>query len=65
MPTTWKNKMIEQGFNYTGATVKEILCDYSRKLEAQGGTKIHLQLPRNLTRKALRNANGKTPTPVS
>ena len=24
MPTTWKNKMVEQGFNYAGSTIKEI-----------------------------------------
>ena len=24
MPTTWKNKMIEQGFNYADSTVKDI-----------------------------------------
>ena len=24
MPTTWENKMIEQGFNYTDSTVKEM-----------------------------------------
>ena len=23
MPATWKNKMIEQGFNYTDSTVKK------------------------------------------
>ena len=24
MPTTWKNKMIEQGFNYADSTIKEM-----------------------------------------
>ena len=24
MPTTWKNKMIEQGFNYADTTIKEM-----------------------------------------
>ena len=29
MPTTWKNKMIEQGFNYANSTTKEMtdLCE--------------------------------------
>ena len=33
MPTTWKNKMIEQGFNYADYTVKEMTDFYENRVE--------------------------------
>ena len=33
MPTTWKNKMIEQGFNYTDYTVKEMTDFFEIRIE--------------------------------
>ena len=42
MPTTWKNKMIEQGFNHAASTIKEI-CDFFEtrveNLESKGEKK--------------------------
>ena len=33
MPTTWKNKMIEQGFNYADSTIKEMTDFFETKVE--------------------------------
>ena len=33
MQTTWKNKMIEQGFNYADSTIKEMTDFYETRLE--------------------------------
>ena len=33
MPTTWKIKMVEQGFNYTGSTVKEMVDFFETRVE--------------------------------
>ena len=33
MQTTWKNKMIEQGFNYTDSTIKEISDFFETRVE--------------------------------
>ena len=33
MPTIWKNKMIEQGFNYTYSTVKEMNDFFETRIE--------------------------------
>ena len=55
MLTTWKHKMIEQGFNYADSTIKEI-TDFFETRNLQ-------QLPRN-QRNPSRIEKGKTPTPV-
>ena len=33
MPTTWKNKMIEQGFNYADSTIKEMTDFFETRVE--------------------------------
>ena len=33
MPTTWKNKMIEQGFNYKNSTVKQMTEFFETRIE--------------------------------
>ena len=33
MPNTWKNKMIEQGFNYTDSTIKEMTDFFETRVE--------------------------------
>ena len=33
MPTTWKNKMIEHGFNYADSTVKEMTNFFEIRVE--------------------------------
>ena len=33
MPTTWKNKMIEQGFNYAESTIKEMSDFFETRVE--------------------------------
>ena len=33
MPTTWKNKIIEQGFNYANSTVKEMTDFFETRVE--------------------------------
>ena len=33
MPTTWKNKMIEQGFNYADSTIKEMSDFFETEVE--------------------------------
>ena len=33
MPTTWKNKMIEQGFNYADSTIKEMTDLFETRVE--------------------------------
>ena len=33
MPTTWKNKMIEQGFNYSDSTIKEMTNLFETRVE--------------------------------
>ena len=32
MPTTWKNKMIKQGFNYADSTVKEVAYFFENRV---------------------------------
>ena len=57
MPITWKNKMIEQGFNYADSTVKEMTDFFETRvenLEPKEDKKNLQQLPRKpktLTRK--------------
>ena len=69
MTTTWKNKMIEQGFNYADSTIKEMSDFFEtrvKNLGAQGRKENLQQLPRNpRTRKQPRSANEQTSTPVS
>ena len=33
MPATWKNKMIEQGFNYAASTIKEMTDFFETNVE--------------------------------
>ena len=33
MPTTWEKKMIEQGFNYTDSTIKEMTGFFETTVE--------------------------------
>ena len=33
MPTTWKNKMIEQGFNYADSIIKETNNSFETRVE--------------------------------
>ena len=33
MPSTWRNKMIEQGFNYADSTIKEMTDLFETKVE--------------------------------
>ena len=33
MPTTWKNKMIEQGFKYADSTIKELTDFFETRVE--------------------------------
>ena len=33
MPTRWKNKMIEQGFNYTDSTIKKMTDIFETRIE--------------------------------
>ena len=33
MPTTWKKKMIEQGFNYADSTIKEMTDFFETRVE--------------------------------
>ena len=59
MPTMWKNKMIEQGFNYADFAIKEMTDFFETKVE---NLKIKeeknlQQLPRKLTRKVPRSTN--------
>ena len=65
MPTTWKNKMIEQCLNYADSTTKEMIDFFETRVEnLENEKKFFLQLPRYLSRKP-RRGKGKTPTPVS
>ena len=68
MPTKWKNKMIEQGFNYADSNVKEITDFFETRvenLEPKEKRKNLQQLPRNpMTRHSPRNTNQKTATQV-
>ena len=59
IPTTWKNKMIEQGFKYADSTIKKQLISFKLGLKTWS--------PRKKTkiRNPQRNGNEKTPTPVS
>ena len=66
MPTTWKNKKIEQGFNHADSTIKEMTGFYETRvenLELKEDRKNFQQLPRN-PRNLSRRGKGKTPTPV-
>ena len=59
--------MIEQGFNYTDSTIKEMTDLFEIRVETWSQwkkRKNRLQLSRNLSTK-LRRGKGKTPTPVS
>ena len=40
MPTTWKKKMIEQGFNYADSTIKEITDFFETRVETWSLRKI-------------------------
>ena len=67
MPTTWKNKMIEQGFNYYDSTIKEMTDLFETRveyLEPKEDRKNLQQLPRK-SRNPTRKGRRKTPTPVS
>ena len=33
MPTTWKNKIIEQGFNYADSTIKEMSAFFETRVD--------------------------------
>ena len=49
MPVTWKNKMVEQGSNYTISTVKEIIHFFETRvanLELKEDKKNLIQSPR-------------------
>ena len=66
MPTTWKNKMIEQGFKYVDSTIKEMTDFFENgveNLKPKEDKKNRLQLSRNPSNKS-RRGKGKTPTPV-
>ena len=69
LPTTWKNKMIEQSFHYADSTVKEMSDFFETRvenLEFKEEKKNLQQVSRNLTtRKVPRSINKKTLTPVS
>ena len=68
MPTTWKNKMIEQGFNYTDSAVKEMTDVFETRvenLEPKDDKKKVQQLPRNPKKRiASRDVNEQTRTPL-
>ena len=65
IPPTWKNKMIEQGFNYAESTIKEISHFFGTRVENLEHPKNLLQLPRNSrTRNPHRKGNKKTLTTV-
>ena len=68
MPTTWKNKMIEQDFNHAESTVKEMTDLFEKIVETWSLRKKRKnlqQLPRNpTTRKVSRSENEKTLTLV-
>ena len=54
MPTTWKNKIIEQGFNYADSVVKEMTDSFESSETAK----------KSKTRKSPRKGSEQTPTPV-
>ena len=57
MPTTWKNKIIEQGFNYADSTIKEMSDFFETRvenLEPKDDRKNLLHLPRKIFRKSRR-----------
>ena len=66
IPPMWKNKMIEQGFNYTDSTIKEMSDFFETRIEnlEPKEEKNLQQLPRK-TRSPTRRGTGMTPTPVS
>ena len=60
--------MIEQGFNYTDSTIKEMTNFFETRvenLEPKEDRKNLQQLSKNPTKKASRRATKKTPNPVS
>ena len=67
MPTTWKNKMIEQGFNNADSTIKEMADFFETRVENLDhiGEKMNLQQLRRKPSRRSRKGKGKTPTPVS
>ena len=63
MSTTWKNKLIEQGFNYIDSTIKEMSDFFETRvenLEPKEDRNNLQQLPRKALRK-LRKGKEKTP----
>ena len=67
MPSTWKNKMIDQGFNYADSTIKAMTNIFKNRVEnvepKEDKKNLH-QLPRKV-RNLSRKGKGKTPTSVS
>ena len=56
MPTTWKNKMIEQRFNHADSTIKKMTDLFETRveyLEPKEENKNHQQLPRIQTSKVV------------
>ena len=67
MPSKWKNKMIEQGFDYADVTIKEMADFFETRvetLEPKEYKKNLQQLSRKASTKPKRH-KGKTLTPVS
>ena len=57
MPTTWKNKVIEKGFNYAGSAIKETSDFFETRVKTWSPRKIRKnlqQMPRNPSRKPRR-----------
>ena len=59
MSTTWKNKMIEQGFNFAGSTIKEMTEARVENMEPKEDRKNLQQLLRN-PRRTTRKGNKRT-----
>ena len=60
--------MIEQGFNYTDSTIKEMTDLFESRvenLEPKGEKKKSLAAANKTSKKKTREGNGKTLTPVS
>ena len=67
MPSTWKNKMIGQGFIYANSTAKEMSHFFETRvenLEPKEEKKKSSAAAKTTKKKVTRNVNKKTPTQV-
>ena len=67
MPTTWKNKMMEQGFNYADSAIKEMSDFFETRVEnlEPKEEKKSSSAAAKKSKKSNKKEKGMTPTPVS